>query len=148
MIQPGSVYQLETWVLGDSATAVTLSTSSSRQLDGTMPSQQGRAVTPYLLGTLSLLNWTRNGLTPMIGRHYAPLIFVGHNLHKLLHLVLPEQVTTHLTSMVSLLCKSKGTSWCCSWSQTLMWRSLVSRLLCALLIILIGIFWRRSSEGT
>ena len=38
----------------------------------------------------------------MIGRHYAPLIFVGHNLHKLLHLVLPEQVTTHLTSMVPL----------------------------------------------
>ena len=31
----------------------------------------------------------------MIGRHYA-------FLHKLLHLVLPEQVTTHLTSMVSL----------------------------------------------
>ena len=66
-----------------------------------MPSQQGRAVTPYLLGTLSLLHWTRNGLTPMIGCHYAPLIIVGHNLHKLLHLVLPEQVTTHLTSMVS-----------------------------------------------
>ena len=50
---------------------------------------------PYLLGTLSLLNWTRNDYIPMIGRHYA-------FIHKLLHLVLPEQVTTHCTSMVSL----------------------------------------------
>ena len=29
-----------------------------------------------------------------------------------------------------------------------MWRSWVSRLLCTVLIIRIGIFWRRSSEGT
>ena len=50
---------------------------------------------PYLLGTLSLLSWTRNGFIPMIGRHYA-------FIHKLLHLVLPEQVATHCTSMVSL----------------------------------------------
>ena len=34
------------------------------------------------------------------------------------------------------------------WSQALMWRSSVRRPLCTVLIIRIGIFWRRSSEGT
>ena len=83
-------------MLGDSATTVTSSTSSSRLLDGTMPSPQGGGGASLSAWKfLFYLNWTRNGYIPMIGRHYA---FV----HKLLHLVLPEQVTTHCTSLVSI----------------------------------------------
>ena len=106
-----------------------------------MPSQQGRAVTPYLLGTLSLLNWTRNGLHLWLA---AIMLFSTSCC-----ILSNQSRSPHILPLWFLyLCKSKGTSWSCSWSQTLMWRSWVSRLLCTLLIIRIGIFWRRSSEGT
>ena len=77
----------------------------------------------------------------MIGRHYA-------FIHKLLHLVLPEQVTTHCTSMVSLPMQEQRDLLVLLVESNVDVDELGEKATFALWIIRIGISWRRTSEGT
>ena len=77
----------------------------------------------------------------MIGRHYA-------FIHKLLHLVLPEQVTTHCTSMVSLPMQEQRDLLVLLVESEVDVDELGEKATLRIMIIRIGISWRRTSEGT
>ena len=128
------------WISGTVALCPKLALAASR--NQALPTGEG-------VGSLSAWDFLsfdldkEMGWTTMMGRQSA-------YFHKVAGYCSCISMSPRMTYLFDIYAyaRAMGPLGAASWSQTLMWRSWVRRPLCTVLIISIGIFWRRSSEGT
>ena len=129
-----------------------LSYASALEQVGVKPSQQGRALISYLLDTPSCMAWKDGCVAqPLIGRWFAYF----HNLTFCCSWNDISQRTTYQFERSTYACAMGSPRAVLftylvsrSWSQIVDVEEFREWAICTVLIILYGIFWRRSSEGT